>query len=202
MLTPQPAGAHGVFKYEGHPASAAKRVEAFADVDAEALAILESQMLNYRTRSHAILTDATATSGPAPALSRIYATGGAAKNPTICSIAADALGCPVSKTVDWDDKTKSWVNATWNDCSVGVAYKARWGWERLTVPGKENVPFDDLIKDIKKLRREEIGDAAKAADGMEDGVHNVATPSAGAPAYEKAAQWWMELEARALKEVK
>jgi xylulokinase len=173
-------------------------VEAFDDVDAEALAILESQMLNYRTRSHAILSDAS-SSVPAPALSRIYATGGAAKNPTICSVMADALGCPVSKTVDWDEQTQAWVNATWNDCSVGVAYKARWGWERHAVRGRENVPFDDLISEIKVRRREEIGDKA-VVQGMQGGVHNVATPTAATGAYAKAASWWMELEARALRE--
>lgn len=194
-----------MFKYDGTPASSAKRVESFADVDAEALAILESQMLNYRTRSHAILSSDDSSAH----LARVYATGGAAKNPTICSVMADALGCPVSKSVEWRADKKKWTDASWNECSVGVAYKARWGWERHIAAQKgdkarASISFDDLMAEIRRKRHASLGSDALTAPGApdEEGVHNVATPGAGSPAYANASEWWKVLEARALSEMK
>jgi xylulokinase len=181
-----------VHKYEGRSASDVKRVDSFSDVDAEALAILESQLLNYRTRSHAILGDTTG-------LKRIYATGGAAKNPTICSLMADVLDCPVSKNVEWDAAACQWVDTKSNDCSVGVAYKARWGWERAQ--GRSDVRFDDLLAEIKAEARAQLGPEAQTMD-VADGVHNVASPGLGAGAYAQAGEWWSQLETRARNEAK
>ncbi|WOO83739.1 putative D-xylulose kinase A [Vanrija pseudolonga] len=191
-----PANAHGVHKYEGRDAASAGSVDAFADRDAEALAILESQMLNYRSRSSAIL-------GSPAGLSRAYVAGGAGKNPTICAVAADVLACPVSKAVEWDGR--QWGEAGWNACSVGVGYKARWGWEREAARqrgdgARASIGFDDLIAEIRRARRAALpAEALSAADAPDDeGVANVAVPGPGAGAYDAAVGWWQALEARAL----
>ncbi|TXT08657.1 hypothetical protein VHUM_02785 [Vanrija humicola] len=193
-----PANAHGVHKYEGQDADTAAEVDAFADADAEALAILESQMLNYRSRSAAIL-------GSPAGLSRAYVAGGAGKNPTICAVAADVLACPVSKAVEWDGDSSQWAEAGWNACSVGVAYKARWGWEREVARQKgdharASIGFDELIAEIRRARRAALpADALAAADAPDDeGVANVALPGPGAGAYDDAVGWWQALEGRAL----
>ncbi|KAL7418554.1 hypothetical protein Q5752_007012 [Cryptotrichosporon argae] len=193
-----PAGAHGVYKYvtENGNASTARRVEAFDDVDTEALGILGSQLLNYRSRSSAILK--SNASGQVPRLTRIYATGGAAANPTIVSLMADVLGCPVSKNVEYDPTTESWGDAKWNACSVGAAYKARWGWERANVTGKEWASFDEVIGACRAERQARRGDAS----GGVEGVRHVAVPGPASAAYEKALGWWRALEAKALAEGK
>ncbi|KAL1406225.1 hypothetical protein Q8F55_007916 [Vanrija albida] len=190
-----PAGAHGVHKYEGADASTAALVPSFAERDAEALAILESQMLNYRARSSAILGGG--------ALSRAYVAGGAGRNATICAVAADVLHCPVSKAVEWDGG--AWREAGWNACSVGVGYKARWGWERHVAreagdEARASVGFDELIAEIRRARRTDLPPAALAAADAPDGegVANVALPGPGAGAYDAAVAWWQGLEARAL----
>lgn len=183
-------------KYEGRDAATASQLESFADRGAEALAILESQMLNYRSRSSAIL-------GSPAGLSRAYVAGGAGKNPTICAVAADVLSCPVSKAVEWDGTW--WGEAGWNACSVGVGYKARWGWERQVarLRGDEtraSVGFDDLIAEVRRARRAALpAEALSAPDAPDDeGVANVAVPGPGAGAYDAAVGWWQALEARAL----
>lgn len=191
-------------KYEGADAASAKRVDAFADVGFEALAILESQMLNYASRSSAILTDASASSSAVQKLGRVYAAGGAAKNQSIVNIMADALGCPVSKSVEYDASAKRWDTANSNACSVGVAYKAAWGWTRAQANGaaEANVKFDDFVAAAYARVRASLPAEAASAKGApdQDGESNAANPTAGAEAYARAVPWWQALEACALKE--
>lgn len=152
-------------------------------------------MLNYRSRSTQILTDrssgtsgTSASSASSATLSRVYATGGAAKNQSICNVMADALGCPVSKPVEWDEQLGTWRDADWNACSVGVAYKARWGYERHVAAARgdaarANISFDEFVAECH------------AADG---GDADVAVPGEGSPAYAEAVEWWQALERRAV----
>jgi xylulokinase len=152
-------------------------VPEFPDVQTNALAILESQLLNYRSRSSAILDSAQG-------LSRVYATGGAAKNGTIVSLMADVLGAEVCKN-----------DANWNACSVGMAYKARWGWERHTT-GRKWASFDEVVQECRQRRARARG----SASGEDEGIRVVATPGPGAAAYDKSVEWWQALEQRALRE--
>lgn len=175
----------------------------------EALAILESQLLNYRSRSSAILDDSS-TPSPAstpavatanPRLSRVYATGGASANGTILSLMADVLSAPVCKNVEIDPATGQWTFANWNSCSVGVAYKARWGWERLQHGGKRNdVSFDELIGECREARKAARKHSEKEESLEEEGIRVVASPGDGRGAYERSVGWWQALESRALTE--
>lgn len=194
-----------MFKYEGADPKTAKRVDNFSDSGAEALAILESQMLNYASRSTAILTDSEASSSTR--LAKVYAAGGAAKNQSILNIMADALGCPVSKSVEYDADANKWGDANSNACSVGVAYKAAWGWVRAQAAkqgdsNKANVPFDDFVAECHARLRKALPPAALSAPGApdENGESTAATPTAGSEVYARAVPWWQALEARALAE--
>ena len=188
-------------------ATVSQRVESLPDRRYEALAILESQLLNYRSRSSAILDDSNTPSRPStpavrasiPRLTRVYATGGASANRTILSLMADILSAPICKNVEYDPIKRTWADANWNSCSVGVAYKARWGWERHVSEGeREWIGFDDLVKECREERRAVRG---KAAGEMleEEGIRIVASPGDGSGAYERSVEWWQALEARALK---
>ncbi|ORY30996.1 putative xylulokinase [Naematelia encephala] len=212
-----PDGAHGVFKYISKPskeyslpsfeASAAKSVSDFPDVRAEALAILESQLLNYRSRSSTILGDSSTPFLPSspgvpssiPRLTRVYATGGASANRTILSLMSDVLSAPVCKNVEYAPET-GWVDADWNACSVGVAYKARWGWERH-VAGR-NIGFDELVTECRQTRAARRGEVKTGTDIQEEGIKVVATPGPGSGAYERRVEWWRAMEERALRESK
>ena len=160
-LTWQPDNASGVHKYTTDPSGSTVKVTEYDDPSTNAMAILSSQLLNYRARSSAILDSGSSSSStsqgaghalngngngnssantntsidvdptePLPSLTRVYATGGASANRTIVSLMADILDAPVSKNVEYDVDTGKWIDAHWNACSVGVAYKARWGYER------------------------------------------------------------------------
>lgn len=195
-----------MFKYEREDDGSVKRVDAFADVDAEALAILQSQMLNYRARSTQILASEASSTNT---LARVYATGGAAKNQTICNVMSEALDCPVSKPVVWDAKAGKWKDADWNACSVGVAYKARWGYERQLAAAKGDdkrtaITFDDFIAECHGRDRAKLDPSTLKEPGAPDekGETNVALPGEGAQAYADAVGWWKELEDRALSEEK
>lgn len=115
---------------------------------------------------------------------------------------ADILSAPVVKNVDYDTKTKKWVDVHWNACSVGVAYKARWGWERLHAEGERKlVEFDSLVqecRDRRAVRRREAGGVTEGIELEEEGVRAVATPGPGAAAWERSVEWWRLLEARAV----
>ena len=188
-------------------AAAAKKVTNFDDRRMEALAILESQLLNYRARSSAILEDSSTPSVPStpavetnnPRLARVYATGGASANRTILSLMADVLSTPVCRNVEFDPTTNKWSDANWNGCSVGVAYKARWGWERHVAQGeRKNIGFDDMVRECREIRREVRGDAGGQMELEEEGIRVIASPGPGAGAYERSVAWWQALEQRAI----
>lgn len=111
---------------------------------------------------------------------------------------ADVLSAPVCKNVEFDPETEKWSFANWNSCSVGVAYKARWGWERAQT-GRE-IGFDELIRECREARREARGDGPLADDQDEEGIRVVASPGEGRGAYERSVSWWQTLEDRALTE--
>jgi xylulokinase len=157
-------------------------------------------MLNYRSRSAAILD--TPSDGSLASLNRVYATGGASANPTILSLMADILSAPVVKNVDYDPKTKRWTDVHWNACSVGVAYKARWGWERHHAQGQRKwVEFDTFVQECRERRAEKRRVGSSGGGGVEleeEGIRAVAVPGEGAAAWEKSVEWWKLLEARAV----
>lgn len=213
-LISQPDGASGVHKFTGPresseliDAASAQKVDEFPDVRTEALAILESQLLNYRSRSSAILDGSDEPSKPAtpaitttlPRLTRVYATGGASANHTLLSLMADVLSAPVCKNVEFNPETSQWSFANWNSCSVGVAYKARWGWERQKDGGKRDaIDFDELVRECRETRREARGDEGSGEALEEEGISVVASPGPGRGSYERSVSWWQTLEDRAL----
>lgn len=158
-----PAGAKGVYKYD-----LTTRVEKFEDVDDEALAILSTQMTGYSVRSGDILSGGR--------LTKVFATGGAAKNPSILAVMADALGCDVAKSVSFENGSPK--DADWNACSVGVATKAAWGYARTQGC---TLRFDAFVK--------------KAGTS---GSHTVAAPGPGSQAYADSMPRWKQLEKESL----
>lgn len=98
------------------------------------------------------------------------------------------------------------MGANWNACSVGMAYKARWGYERAhaTRPGRELVEFDQVISECRDartaLRKETQGKSLLLDADVEEGVRIVARPGAASEAYAKCMDWWAELEKRAVEE--
>ncbi|CAK9782741.1 putative xylulokinase [Cutaneotrichosporon oleaginosum] len=195
-----PSGAHGVYKYIGSDAATAERVDDFSEVGMEALAILECQMMNYASRSSAILSsDETAAT-----LARVYVAGGAARNKTLLNVMADAMGCPVSKAVEYDAEKGAWGESHTNACSVGVAYKAAWGWVRSVDKTRAHVPFDDFVAAAHARARATLPAEAATAPGApgDNGKYDAALPTAAAAAYKHALPWWRELEKRAVMEGK
>ena len=195
-----PANASGVHKYAGD-----KQVDEFASPATNAIAILESQMLSYRSRASAIL------GGEADArLKRVFASGGAASNAVICSVMADVLGCNVCKPVQYRPDEGRWGNVHWNACSVAAAYKAAWAWNRHTADDDRRWKrFDDFVKACSQERQHHRrqgpgGDPTSAPAGLElleEGVAVVARPDEGrAGAYKASVEWWKALEARAVCE--
>ncbi|WVQ74680.1 hypothetical protein IAR50_004284 [Cryptococcus sp. DSM 104548] len=210
-----PQGAHGTYKYTTSPKAgsmfemaSAVRVQHFPDVRQEALALLSTQLLSYRSRSSTILSDGggpfvastPALELPAPRVTRMYATGGASKNKTILSLLADVLSTRVCRNVEYLDG--AWNDAEWNSCSVGVAFKARWGWERANAASEERrwVSFDQVIKECRAERRRLRGGEGEQADLEEEGIRVVAAPGEGARAYERRIEWWKGLEQKALED--
>jgi xylulokinase len=113
---------------------------------------------------------------------------------------ADVLGAPVCKNVDYDPKTKTWGDANWNACSVGMAYKAKWGWERHAARGERKViSFDDVVRECRMRRAKVRGNVCGQVNMDEEGIRVVAAPGEGAGAYEKSAEWWKALERKALE---
>ena len=116
---------------------------------------------------------------------------------------ADVLSAPVCKNVEYEPET-GWVDAHWNSCSVGVAYKARWGWERYTSKGKRKwIGFDEVIKECREARamkRGEKGKEVREVDVEEEGIRVIAVPGSGSGAYERSVDWWRVLEDRAMEE--
>lgn len=97
--------------------------------EADARAIVESQILSLRLRSQKLVHSPAAGVPPQPR--RIYLVGGGSLNPAIAKIVGDVLGG---------------VEGVWkldvggNACALGGAYKAVWAMER-----KEGESFEELI---------------------------------------------------------
>jgi xylulokinase len=112
---------------------------------------------------------------------------------------ADVLSAPVCKNVEYNPKTAGWSFANWNSCSVGVAYKARWGWERQRADrARRHIGFDDLVRECREARRKLRGEEQTDEDLEEEGIRTVASPGEGRGAYERSVGWWQALEERAL----
>lgn len=114
---------------------------------------------------------------------------------------ADVLSTKVCKNVEYLDE--KWKDADWNACSVGVAYKARWGWERvIAADGDERkwVGFDTVIRECREARKKIRGDEGKGLELEEEGIRIIASPGPGSRAYERRVEWWRELERKALEE--
>ncbi|PWN38449.1 actin-like ATPase domain-containing protein [Meira miltonrushii] len=209
-----PTNAEGVFKYEtDRSKGTSELVKEFQQKDENAIAMLESQFLNYRSRSSAILNDEKSGAGN-KSLARAFATGGAAANPVICEVMADVLGCDVCKPVDYDQKTKAWKNAHFNACSVAAAYKAAWSFSRHSASSSKQKweEYDDFVKqaaESRKAKREQgsttntLSDQSnfKADEIVEEGIAIVARPDGQrTQAYRDSVEWWAELETKALQQ--
>ena len=187
-------------------AATATPVEAFPDVRQEARAILESEFLNFRSRASAILHSSDTPSLPPtpglptamPRMSRVYATGGASVNRSLLTILADVMQAPICRNIEFDLETRQWNDAKWNSCSVGVAYKAKWGWERHIGQGaRKQVDFDTVVAEARAARKEVRGTMGNSVELEEEGIAVVASPGPHASAYERSIHWWQALEARA-----
>ncbi|RXK37523.1 hypothetical protein M231_05244 [Tremella mesenterica] len=244
-----PSGAHGTYKYQGQSGDL-QLVEEFSDPSVNAITILHSQFLNYRSRSSAFLTSSSSptpspsTSPPSspfpprrgifaslkthptpkptqssthtleegdnkkktsvgiPHLSRVYATGGAAANSTLLSVLSDVLHAPICKNVEFSP-TSGWTSSNWNACSVGAAYKAKWGWERhVGVGERQNVGFDQVVREARMARRvTRLGPEGREG-WEEEGITMVVGPDPErAEVYESWVDDWKELERRSVRSV-
>lgn len=152
-----PTNAEGVFKYvtdRSKEGNSTTLVKEFEDKDENAIAMLESQFLNYRSRSSAILNDEKSGN---KSLLRAFATGGAAANHVICDVMADVLGCDVCKPVDYDPSANAWKNAHFNACSVAAAYKAAWSFSRHSASAtssKKWEEYDDFVNEQQKFGKQ------------------------------------------------
>lgn len=139
-------------------------------------AILESQFLSLRLRSHNLVTPQKSSSGedlPAQP-GRIYLVGGGSLNPAIAELCSDVLG---------GAEGVYRLDIGGNACALGAAYKAVWGVERA-----KGESFEDFIGKrwdessfvrkvsggYKKGIWERYGDALKGFDEMERRVIEVA----------------------------
>lgn len=210
-----PTNAQGVFKFTSDRSKGeSKIVEEFENKEENAIAMLESQFLNYRSRSSAILNDEKSQTTN-QSLLRAFATGGAAANPIICEVMADVLGCDVCKPVDFDPKKNVWKNAHFNACSVAAAYKAAWSFSRhsaLSDAKEKWEEYDDFVKraaNNRKAKREQnstttnsLSDQSdfRSDEIIEEGIAIVAKPDAQrTQAYRDSVEWWAALEAKALQ---
>lgn len=136
----------------------------------EARAIVESQMLSLRLRSHGLIHS------PGPGIPaqprRVYLVGGGSKNKAIAKVAGEILG-----GTDGVYKLEIGDNA----CALGAAYKAVWGIERK--PGQT---FEDLIG--QRWREDEF--IEKIADGYQKGVFEQ---------YGKAVEGFKQMELQVLE---
>ncbi|RYP33669.1 hypothetical protein DL767_004664 [Monosporascus sp. MG133] len=121
--------------------------------EADARAIVESQALSMRLRSHGLVHSPEGSDLP-PQPRRIYIVGGGSHNPAIARVIGDVLGGA-------DGVYKLDVGG--NACALGGAYKAVWALERSSVEES----FDDLIG-----RRWDEASAVRRVEGagFRDGV--------------------------------
>jgi xylulokinase len=203
-----PSNASGTFKYVCPRNSTPKSVPEFESPSTNAIAILESQMLNYQSRVSSILGE---KSDDDARLGRVFATGGAAKNPVICSVMADVLGCNVCKPVTYQEKEKRWNNADWNACSVAAGYKAAWAWTRHSTKEDKWIDFEEFVKKCSEKRKQsrlqaEINEEGQSETNrglelLEEGVAIVARPDEERmQAYSQSVDWWKLLESKAWEE--
>jgi xylulokinase len=99
------------------------------DKEADARAIVESQILSLRLRSQKLVH--SPSSGIPPQPRRIYLVGGGSLNPAIARIIGDVLG---------GAEGVYRLDVGGNACALGGAYKAVWATER-----KEGESFEELI---------------------------------------------------------
>lgn len=97
--------------------------------EADARAILESQILSLRLRSQKLVHSPGGNLPPQPR--RIYLVGGGSLNPAIARVIGDVLGGAEGV---WK------LDVGGNACALGGAYKAVWAIER-----KEGESFEELI---------------------------------------------------------
>jgi xylulokinase len=113
--------------------------------EADARAIVESQILSLRLRSQKLVHSPEAGFPPQPR--RIYLVGGGSLNPAIARIVGDVLGGTEGV---WR------LDVGGNACALGGAYKAVWAVERA-----EGESFEELIGE----RWRESEAVAKVVDG-------------------------------------
>ncbi|KAI0887449.1 actin-like ATPase domain-containing protein [Annulohypoxylon maeteangense] len=121
--------------------------------EADARAIVESQALSMRLRSHNLVSSPSDRLHLPAQPRRIYLVGGGSLNPAIARVIGDVLGGA-------DGVYKLDVGG--NACALGGAYKALWALERRD--GDES--FDELIGE--RWREEDA--VQKVDDGFRDGV--------------------------------
>jgi xylulokinase len=97
--------------------------------EADARAIVESQVLSLRLRSQSLVHSPAAGAPPQPR--RIYLVGGGSLNPAIARVVGDVLGGTEGV---WK------LDVGGNACALGGAYKAVWAIER-----KRGESFEELI---------------------------------------------------------
>lgn len=197
-----PAGASGLHRYaRSSGTNKWQKTTDYADKGMNAAAILETQFLNYRYRSSAIVSGSSSSPDTSKLpLETIYAVGGASTNSTITQVMSDVFGANIVKPVQLSDDGHSWEPANYNFCSVGAAYKAVWGWSRA----QEDAPqeeFDDFIHRIKTQEAQKANvDAGKTSDKTEGGVQVICSPRASrTQVYTDVIDQWKSLEEEALQ---
>ncbi|KAJ5833202.1 Carbohydrate kinase FGGY N-terminal [Penicillium riverlandense] len=138
------------FNYDPTTGKLQETTDGWATPHDEARAIVESQMLSLRLRSHG-LTQSPGEGIPAQPR-RVYLVGGGSKNKAIAEIAGQILGGS-------DGVYKLDVGD--NACALGAAYKAVWGIERQ--PGQT---FEQLVG--QRWNEEDF--IQKIANGYQKGV--------------------------------
>ena len=181
-----PWDARGVHRYTHDGARWARLDGEFPDAQENALAMVQSQFMAFRTRVGEILR----ADGRGQHLSRAYVVGGAARNAALCQMLADVLGCEIARPVVRGRAAESDAPVEYNFCSVGAAYRARWAWEctQRRERGEKGIPaFEDVVA------------SAQAQQGAAHETHEVvATPDAAqVRKYDALAAEWAALEGEA-----
>ena len=158
----------GTWRYTCYPdGSDLRELTTTGTAEAEARAIVESQILSLRLRSQKLVHSAK---GLPPQPRRIYLVGGGSLNPAIARIIGDVLG---------GAKGIYRLDVGGNACALGGAYKAVWAMERKEgesfeeLTGKRWHESDAVVK-VDDGYREEIwtryGDVLGAFEEMEQDV--------------------------------
>lgn len=122
-----------------------EQVSEFTDPRSNAMAMVQSQFLDFRMRIAQVLA---ASNAAEQRLERVYVVGGAAENRTLCQLLANVLGCEIARPVVQGRSADSNEHVAYNFCSVGAAYRARWVWECAqsgTAPS-----FEDTVANARK----------------------------------------------------